>query len=279
MSELFQSEEKDGMHIVTLPSVIDSKNTPQLESAMKFWIKNRCQMHLMDMKNVSTFMPSAYRPFVQFCSDLKAQDKIMVSINIPDKIMPNLIDNGVKAVFNVLPSMDHARRMLQDKIKAQSKSKVNVQLINPFIESTLHFMKEQANLEVEALKPILKHPGEYSKFQIAGHMLIKSPKLEGSIVLGFQRIVFEKLYAEIMREANVGSQTQEEIDQSAGEILNIVLGRAKVALQEKSQIELEQSFPEILIGDSYKIHEKISAIIVPFKSSIGSFYLEIGFML
>ncbi len=279
MSELFQSEEKDGMHIVTLPSVIDSKNTPQLESAMQFWKKNKSLMHLMDMRKVATFMPSAYRPFVQFQKDLKAQDKIMVSINVPEKFKPSMVAGGVTEIFNAVVDMDHARLLLQEKVKSQNKAKINVHLINPFIEATLHFMKEQANIEVISKKPILKHPGEFSKFQIAGHMLIKSPKLEGSVIIGFQRNVFEKLYSAIMIETKVGTQTQEEIDQSAGEILNIILGRAKATLQKNTQIELEHNFPEILIGDSFKIHEKISAIIVPFESKIGSFYLEIGFML
>ncbi len=279
MSELFQSEEKDGMHIVLLPSVIDAKNTPQLESAMQFWKKSRSLMHLMDLKQVVTIMPSAFRPFVQFQNDLKAQDKVLASINVPERILPKLKDGGVEGIFNPLQNMEQARRLLNEKLKAQNKSKINVQLINPFLEATVHFMKEQAGLVVEAQKPNLKHPGECSKFQIAGHMLVKSSKFEGSVVLGFQRNVFEKLYAEIMKESQVGIQTQEEIDQSAGEILNIILGKAKADLQKKTQIELEQSFPEILIGDHYKIHEKISAIVIPFQSAIGSFYLEIGFML
>ncbi len=279
MSELFQSEEKDGIHIVTLPSTIDSKNTPQLESAMQFWKKNRCHMHLLDLRQVTTISSSSFRPFVQFQKDLKAQDKILASINVSDKLLPALKLGGVDSIFNPLETMDHARRLLQEKIRAQNKSKINVHLINPFIEATVHFMKEQANLEVESQKPTLKHPGEYNKFQIAGRMLIQSDNFQGSVILAFQRNVFEKLYGLIMAQTHVENQTQEEIDQSAGEILNIVLGRAKAALQEKNKISIEQSIPEILIGDHYKIHEKFSAIVIPFRSSIGTFYLEIGFIL
>lgn len=279
MSELFQSEEKDGMHVVTLPPTIDAKNTPQLESAMQFWKKSRCVMHLLDLKQVTTFSQAAYRPFVQFQKDLKSQDKLMVSINISDKLLPALRAGGVESIFSPVETIDHAKRMLQEKIKAQNKSKINVQLINPFIESTIHFMKEQANLDVVSQKPTLKHPGEYNKFQIAGRMLIHSDNFQGSVIIGFQRSVFEKLYASIMSQGPLEKQTQEEIDQSAGEILNIILGRAKVALHEKSHIKIQQAIPEILIGDHYKIHENFSAIVIPFQSEIGSFYLEIGFIL
>ncbi len=279
MSAIFQSQEKDGMHIITLPSVLDAKNTGQLEQAMQLWRQSQCLIHVLDLKQVSDFMPSAYRPFVQFQKEIKQQDKVLASLNISPKILPNLKINGVEAIFNPISDYDHAKRLLQEKIKSQNKSKINVHLINPFIEATMHFMKEGANLNTQPQKPILKPAGEYNKFQIAGRMTVESDNFKGSIIIGFQREVFEKIYAAIMGHTQSEIQNQAEVDQSAGEILNIILGRAKAALLEKNKIQFEQSIPEILIGDEYKMHEELSAIVIPFQSAVGAFYLEIGFAL
>ncbi len=249
MSELFRSEEKDGMHIITLPSVVDSKNTPQLERAMHHWRKSHCHMHVIDLKEVIDFMPSAYRPFVQFNNDLKLQDKIMLSVNVPAKILPKFKLDGVDSVFNPVENLAEAYRILQNKIKATAKPKVSVELINPFIEATQNFMKVQANLEATAQKPIFKKVGEYNKFQIAGRMRIQSLGFAGSVIIGFNRDVFEKLFNSIMGQtANEAPKSQMEIDQAAGEILNIIFGQAKAILSEKNQLQLDQSLPEILIG-------------------------------
>lgn len=279
MSEIFQSKEKEGMHIITLPAVVDSKNTPQLEEAMQLWRKSQCLIHVLDLRQVSDFMPSAYRPFVQFQKEIKLQDKVLASLNISQKILPNLKINGVESIFNPISDYDAAKRLLQQKIKSLNKSKINVHLINPFIEATMHFMKEGANLIIQPQKPFLKPAGEYNKFQIAGRMNIESDHFRGSVIIGFQREVFEKIYAAIMGHAQSEIQSQAEVDQSAGEILNIVLGRAKAALLQKNKIQFNQSIPEILIGDEYRMHEELSAIVIPFQSSVGAFYLEIGFSL
>jgi CheY-specific phosphatase CheX/anti-anti-sigma regulatory factor len=280
MSELFRSEEKDGIHIITLPSLVDSKNTPQLERAMHHWRKSHCHMHVIDLKEVIDFMPSAYRPFVQFYNDLKLQDKMMLSVNVPAKILPRFKLDGVDSVFNPTESLAKAYKILNQKIKSTAKPKMSVELINPFIEATLNFMKVQANLEVTAQKPTLKKVGEYNKFQVAGRMRIQSLGLAGSVIIAFNRDVFEKLYDQIMGPSlDDQVRNQMVVEQAAGEILNIIFGQAKAILSEKNQLQLDQSLPEILIGEDYKIHEKMPALVVPFQSAIGNFYLEVGFLL
>lgn len=279
MSDLFRSEEKDGMHIITLPSVVDSKNTPQLEKAMHFWRKSHCQMHVIDLKAVTDFMPSVYRPFVQFHNDLKRLNKLMLSVNVPAKILPNFKLDGVDSIFNPKKSLAEALRILKNKIPSTAKPRLSVEMINPFIDATQNFMKVQANLEVIAQKPLLKKAGEYNKFQVAGRMRIQSLELAGSAMIAFEREVFEKLYAAIMGQAAGEVKNNMEVDQAAGEILNIIFGQAKAILIEKSHLQLDQSLPEILIGEDYKIHEEIPAVVIPFHSSIGNFHLEIGFLL
>ena len=69
-----------------------------------------------------------------------------------------------------------------------------------------------------------------------------------------------------------------DVTASAGEFLNIIFGQAKAVLNEKLNMGIESSLPSILVGEDYRIHEKIPAVVIPFQSAFGRFFLEIGFI-
>ena len=68
----------------------------------------------------------------------------------------------------------------------------------------------------------------------------------------------------------------EEVQDAAGELLNIIFGQAKTVLKGKNYV-LERAIPTVLVGEKLRIRykTKIPTIVLPFESSAGSFHIEI----
>ncbi len=274
MSDIFSSKEKDGLHIITLPSILDQSKVMAFEKAVKNWLETQYLIHIFDFKKVTSLRQSFFRPFFIFHKEIKAQQKQVKSVNLQKEITQKLKEEGLLAAINPIASVAEALKLLQPKAISK-RIQVDADFINPFIESTKNCLKLQANLEVLAAKPILKPAGQFNSFQIGGQIKIQNDRFVGSVVIYFQRDVFFKIIQSTMGTEKI-DETSFDVAACAGEILNIIFGQAKATLNDKLSLGLEQELPSILVGESFRIHEKIPAVVIPFESPFGSFFMEIG---
>ena len=152
---------------------------------------------------------------------------------------------------------------------------MNVDFINPFLQSLLNVISTMANMELTPGKPSLKKDS-LAKGDVSGLIGMIGPQTKGSLSITFE----QKLILEIMQNMlgeNPG-MINEDISDLVGEITNMVTGGAKNILGDKGY-EFEMATPVVVVGNGHSISHKAHGkkIIMPFTSPHGSAYIEICF--
>ncbi|OFZ54911.1 MAG: hypothetical protein A2428_11685 [Bdellovibrionales bacterium RIFOXYC1_FULL_54_43] len=152
---------------------------------------------------------------------------------------------------------------------------MDVEFINPFIRATQVTLETQANTPVKIGKPYLKRDEKIS-FDIAGVISLTSNAFKGSIALCFPAKVFLAIYSNLLGEKH--DVITKEIEDAAGEILNIIFGQAKAELNHKAGYQIQKAIPTIVRGTNLEVHHltRNVAVILPFETDSGVFHLEIS---
>lgn len=152
---------------------------------------------------------------------------------------------------------------------------MDAHFLNAFIEATVNVLATQCSLNVVAGQAFLKGPDDRFPFEIAGVVSANNPKFAGSISLCFTSATFLKLYEGMVGEKHEKITT--EIEDAAGEILNMIFGRAKTTLNDKLGYTLDKAIPTVLAGSKLHLRQygKGEVMIMPFESSAGAFRIEI----
>jgi chemotaxis protein CheX len=68
-----------------------------------------------------------------------------------------------------------------------------------------------------------------------------------------------------------------ELEDAAGELLNMIFGQAKTVLNDQKGYTLDRALPTILSGEKLSLRHQghATAIILPFESAVGSFHIEV----
>lgn len=152
---------------------------------------------------------------------------------------------------------------------------MNVEFINPFLQSLVNVISTMANMQLTPGKPKLK-TDNLAKGDVSGLIGMIGPQTKGSMSISFD----QKLILEIMQNMlgeNPG-KINEEITDLVGEITNMVTGGAKNMLGSKGY-EFEMATPMVVSGAGHTISHKANGrkIIMPFTSPYGHAHIEICF--
>ncbi|MBX3020880.1 MAG: chemotaxis protein CheX [Bdellovibrionales bacterium] len=158
---------------------------------------------------------------------------------------------------------------------APAPSKLDVSFINPFVEGTLHVLKVQAQTEAAAEKPFMKTSATPKMHvDIAGILGITSKTFNGGIAICFTDKVFLAIMSKMFGEEY--KEITKDLEDGAGEILNMIFGHAKKILNEKGHA-FDKALPTIVRAPNLSInHSSKSSLILPFKAEAGTFFMEIS---
>ena len=283
--DIFTSREEGEMNLIQLPMVIDHKNLAQFENAQAKWLMSSCLVHVMDLNRVVAIMPSTHKSFVNFHKNLREQDKSLFSINTPAALMPRIRQDGLFAVFNPVEDLDVVQRILEMKrVKREEvRSRVMSEVINAMGTAAHDFLKLRIGIDVISTRPFLKNVGEYYLFHVGGLVEIAVDNFDFSILIQFDRKVFESFFdsysqLEKLKNQIIEMTPKEDIQKCAKRILNPIFTQAKLILKEKKKILFKQVNPNIIVGDCCKIHEKLTAIVTEFQTELGNFRVEVGIL-
>ncbi|OFZ03677.1 MAG: hypothetical protein A2070_14450 [Bdellovibrionales bacterium GWC1_52_8] len=161
-------------------------------------------------------------------------------------------------------------------IKTPAKAKFDVKFINPFITATKATFEMQANTPIRIGKPFLKKEDDKVAIDIAGVISLTSPAFHGSIALCFPAKVFLAIYSNMLGEKH--ETITREIEDAAGEMLNIIFGQAKAELNDKAGYQIQKAIPTIVRGNQLEVHHLVRniAVVLPFETDAGSFHLEVS---
>lgn len=151
---------------------------------------------------------------------------------------------------------------------------MDVDLINPFIDATVHVLETMASTKAEAGKPYLKKE-QVARGDVSGVIGLIG-ETSGTISVSFSEesilSIVSNMFGEEMKELN------EEIQDAVGEITNMISGQARKKLDEKGR-SLQAAIPTVIMGKNHSItHVTTYPIIaVPFTTDNGEFTIEICF--
>jgi len=149
---------------------------------------------------------------------------------------------------------------------------MDVKLINPFIEATLHVLDTMAHIKADAGKPYLKKD-KVARGDVTG-VIGLTGEATGMISVSFSEkcilAVVSKMFGEDMTELN------EEIGDATGEISNMISGQARQKL-ENLGISLQAAIPSVIMGKNHTITHitKQPVIAIPFNTDNGDFTIEV----
>ncbi|ACA88460.1 CheC domain protein [Shewanella woodyi ATCC 51908] len=152
---------------------------------------------------------------------------------------------------------------------------MNVNFINPFLESLINVISTMANMQLTPGKPGLKQ-GNLAKGDVSGLIGMVGPQTKGSLSITFELNLVLEIMQNMLGE-NPGMMN-EEITDLVGEITNMVTGGAKNKLGDKGY-EFDMATPIVVSGIGHTISHKANGkkIIMPFTSPHGAAYIEICF--
>ena len=267
---IFTTEEKDGIHIIKCPSIIDV--SAGLDAEVKAWLEKAPLIHVIDFTGVLDFREKAYRPFIQFNQVLKSVGKRLFVINLSQKLLAQFKQGGLAASFVVAQNLADAVNKAKP---AGAKPGLDVEFINPFVTATQTVLGTQCNIKLNPSRPYIKKPEDKLPMEIAGVISLTAIKFTGTISLCFRAEVFLKIYESMVGEKH--EKITPELEDAAGELLNMIFGQAKTILNDQKGYTLEKALPTVMTGDGLKLsHNPGSPVVVlPFESSVGNFHIEV----
>lgn len=183
-----------------------------------------------------------------------------------------IMAEGLSGVIVPIVSLNEIAPVQNDK---KTASKIDVGFINPFIEGVIHVLKVQCNLECQPAKPFLKSENsDLQSADIAGVIGISSPHFRGSISICFSESTFLLLISRMLGEEF--SEISDELEDGAGELLNMIFGHAKRILNEKGYA-IDKAIPTVVRGKGVTVNHisEQGTIVLPFKAEGSGFYMEI----
>jgi chemotaxis protein CheX len=74
------------------------------------------------------------------------------------------------------------------------------------------------------------------------------------------------------------SEIINEMQDAAGELLNIIFGQAKALLNDNKGYTIQKAIPTVVRGQSLQVHHltRETAVILPFVTNLGDFHIEVS---
>lgn len=271
--DTFTPERNESAVIVRINGALDKEAAGQFACMTKAWMLQDAITFVMDFTKVEVISREFYKAMIQFRAALKRDEKGLYSLGLNKALFRSVIDDGLEKIFMPIQSLDEILGK-RPVVAAPPAATIDVGFINPFLAATVKTLTVQTNTPAKALKPFLKKeilPG----IAIAGVLTLISKDRAGSVVLCFSESVFLKIYENMFAEKH--ATINAEVQDAAGELLNIIYGQAKLELNKLGH-EFQPALPTVLVADQLKIRQSGSpAVVVPFETAHGNFHLEIEF--
>lgn len=151
---------------------------------------------------------------------------------------------------------------------------MDVQIVNPFIDATLHVLSSLAFTQAHVGKPYVKKD-TVAQGDVSGVVGL-SGETNGTISVTFSKkcilTIVSKMFGEEISEIN------DEVKDAVGEILNIVSGNGRQKLQGMGKT-LKGGIPTVITGKNHTITHVTSKpiIAIPFSTENGDFTFEVCF--
>ncbi|MBW2096079.1 MAG: chemotaxis protein CheX [Deltaproteobacteria bacterium] len=149
---------------------------------------------------------------------------------------------------------------------------MDVELVNPFIEATLHVLRTMSSTEATPGKPYVKKD-QHARGDVTG-VIGLTGEASGTISVSFTEdsiiAIVSRMFGEKVEALNG------EIKDAVGEITNMISGQARQKLEEMGKL-IHGAIPSVIVGKDHSISHFTSqpVVAVPFETKDGGFTVEI----
>jgi CheY-specific phosphatase CheX len=201
----------------------------------------------------------------------KKDNKFLKFINVSSSLLTFFKKESLDTTFKIAQDLKDAL----SEIGVVPKRSISTDFIDSFLQSTIKVLKIQADIDVS-------HGGfEVTKTQdngicdISGVIGIICNNFNGSVIISFPEKTFLNVLSKMLGDEIV-ELSSENMD-GAAELANMIFGQAKLTLNEKG-FGLKMALPSVILGkpDSFLSLHSGTAILIPFYSNEGHFYMRIG---
>lgn len=151
---------------------------------------------------------------------------------------------------------------------------MDVTLVNPFIDATLHVLATLASTKADPGKPFLKRDS-MARGDVSS-VIGLTGETSGTVSVSFTETailsIVSKMFGEKMEELNG------EIQDAVGEIGNMISGQARQKLEGMGR-SLKAAIPTVVMGKNHSITHitRHPIIAIPFNTDKGDFTIEVCF--
>jgi chemotaxis protein CheX len=199
---------------------------------------------------------------------------LILDQGIKDAITTLVKYENVKFIFKPLTKerLQIGLRMLMAEKKQAPK--INIEYINPFIESTRMVLKQMAFTEIEK-KEVAAEAGLRVHGDLSGVMAL-SGKANGFVVISMGSDVAFELVKR-MTQGNVREDEERIVESGVMEIINIISGQAQ-SMFNQNQYHFDFTTPTMIKGKGHQIYhgQLANSIVVRFETDLKKdIYLQV----
>lgn len=260
-----------GYIALTLKGVLDADLGKELESEIPKIGQVGWDNLMVLCEGLIDLQQSGLRAMLLLQKQVAGAQKHFRLIGANSKIQSAIKEFGVTTTLQTSPT-------IRDALVSLNIIKVpvlDVNFINPFLESTLNALKVQVNVVARPGKPYKKDGTDKFGGDISGVISLVSDAFSGSVIISFPSSTFLKLMSHMLGENF--TEITKEISDGAGEITNIIFGQAKVALNQKGY-GIKTAIPTVVTGKDHSVQSlsKGPRLVIPFDTDFGGFVIEIS---
>ena len=149
---------------------------------------------------------------------------------------------------------------------------MNVDFINPFIETIDNILATMAQMTCEHGKPYLKE-GQSPLGVVTGIIPMSGDSVHGSLAISFHENTILKISSAMLGEDI--TELDDTCTDLTGELTNMLSGGARKLLWGEGY-NFEMSTPKMISGDTPIKHSvEGPVVVIPFSTKVGSFYIEV----
>lgn len=192
-------------------------------------------------------------------------------ILVNSSIQKMFVSEGLSRIFRVSANLRDALLSLG----VVHKKALDVGFINPFLDATLKVLEISAETQAKPGAVFVKKNNAELSGDISGVIGMVSDSFNGNVIITFPEQTFLNIISKMLGEEVL------KIDQAtadgAAELTNMIFGQAKVVLNEKGY-GLKTALPSVITGRGHSFSSKAHGpvMVVPFDSTAGKFFVEIG---
>ena len=151
---------------------------------------------------------------------------------------------------------------------------MNVEFINPFLESISNVLITMAKLEITSGDIEIKDDDEPCG-DVTGMITMKSSETEGTFAISFSKEVALDMASKML--AKPFDDIDSEVCDLIGEVTNMVTGGAKAILMEQG-FNFDMARPTVSLGKEFLEHQSgCQVVMIPFACDSGDLFVEVCF--